>query len=135
MAPQSAINTFFDTITATTPLFIVIVFFAIIRIGGKPILDLKTALAKVDWLSIVFLAGILMISTAMGEETTGIPGFISNYIVPLAEGKSAFALVAIIAVISCVLTNIANNIPVGIILVTVSVPLAISQGSIRFYLW
>ena len=55
---------------------------------GKPVLDLHAAMKKVDWLSIVFLAGILMIATAMGEATTGIPDFIAKNIIPLAKAKA-----------------------------------------------
>lgn len=128
LAPESAAFLLLDRLTATTPLFFAIVFLAIFRIDGEPILDLKSAFKKVDWLSIVFLAGILMIAGAMGEETTGIGAFIASVIVPLTAGKSAFILVGLIAVLSCILTNIANNIPVGIILVSVTVPIALDAG-------
>ena len=128
LAPESAAFLLLDRLTATTPLFFAIVFLAIFRIDGEPILDLKSAFKKVDWLSIVFLAGILMIAGAMGEETTGIGAFIASVIVPLTAGKSAFILVGLIAVLSCIITNIANNIPVGIILVSVTVPIALDAG-------
>ena len=117
LAPTSSVFLFMDNLTATAPLFIAIVFLAIVRIEGKPVLDLHAAMKKVDWLSIVFLAGILMIATAMGEATTGIPDFIAKNIIPLAEGKSPYAVIALFAVLSCAITNIANNIPVGLSLI------------------
>ena len=134
LAPQSQLFLVMDRLTATTPLFVVIVFLSIIRVDGTPVLELNKALKKLDWLSVVFLAGILMIATAAGEATTGIPDFIATYIAPMASGLSPFALAAIIAVISCVLTNVANNIPVGIILVNVSIPLAQAAGVNPFLL-
>ena len=134
LAPTSSVFLFMDNLTATAPLFIAIVFLAIVHIEGKPVLDLHAAMKKVDWLSIVFLAGILMIATAMGEATTGIPDFIAKNIIPLAEGKSPYAVIALFAVLSCAITNIANNIPVGIIFVSVGVPLAQAAGINPFLL-
>ncbi len=105
-----------------------IVLLAVIRPGGKPLLDLGTAISKLPWVPIVFLMGIMLIAGAMGEQTTGIPAWISENIVPLTHGLSPFAAVAAIAVIACILTNIANNVPVGIIFVSVGAPMALQMG-------
>ena len=127
-APQSPINTFLNSITATTPLFLAIALLAVIHVDGKPVLDMNTALKKVDWGTYLFLGSMMMIATSLGEDTTGISGFIANNIVPLANGMTPYAVVALIAVLSCLVTNVANNIPVGIIFVSVGVPMALSMN-------
>lgn len=128
LAPGAAITVWFDSITMLTPLLVVLVIFAIVRIDGKPILDIAECMGKISWLLVMLLAGIMMIATAMGEATTGISDWVMMVMAPMVEGLSPFAMVALMAVISVVMTNIANNIPVGIVLITIGVPLSLQMG-------
>ena len=109
-------------------LFLAIVLLAIVKVDGEPLLDLKEGFAKIDWLPVVLLAGIMMVAGAMGEASTGIPAWISAYVVPLVSGMSPYAMVALICVLSVILTNIANNVPVGIIFVSAGVPMCLELG-------
>jgi len=109
-------------------LFIAITVLAIIKIDGKAILDLQTAFHKINWLPVVLLAGIMMVASAMGEEPTGIPGWISMNVVPLVSGMSPYAMVAIVCALCVFLTNVANNVPVGIIFVSAGVPMCLELG-------
>jgi sodium-dependent dicarboxylate transporter 2/3/5 len=127
-APEAAITVFFHDITMLTPLLVVIVLFAIVRFDGKPVLDIANTARKINWMVFFLLAGIMMIASAMGEATTGISDWVMTVISPLVSGLSPFAMVALICVISVVLTNIANNIPVGIVLITIGVPLSLQMG-------
>lgn len=115
-------------ITMTTPLYVAIVLFAIVRFDGEPVLDIPKLAGKISWFTIFFLAGIMMIATAMGEATTGISDWVMSWTAPLVNNLSPFAMVALLAVMSTVLTNICNNIPVGIVFTTVAVPLALQMG-------
>ena len=128
LAPGAAITVWFDSITMLTPLLVVIVLFAIVRFDGKPVLDITESCKKISWLMVLLLAGIMMIASAMGESTTGISDWVMVKVSPLVEGLSPFAMVALMAVISVVFTNIANNIPVGIVLITIGVPLSLQMG-------
>ena len=128
LAPQSAFTELVNALTSTFPLFAGIAAMGFIRIGGKPLLDIQEAFKKITWLPIILLAGIMMVSGAMGEDTTGIPAWIATYVVPLAEGYSPFIVIAILSVLCVFITNIANNVPVGIIFVSVGTPMALSMG-------
>lgn len=128
LAPQSAVYLFLNDITMLTPLLVVIVLFAIVRFDGKPVLDIPQCASKISWMVVFLLAGIMMIASAMGEATTGISDWVMQVVSPLFSGLSPFAMVALICVISVILTNIANNIPVGIVLITIGVPLAMQMG-------
>jgi sodium-dependent dicarboxylate transporter 2/3/5 len=128
LAPNAAITTWFSSITMLTPLFVAIVVLAIVKVGGRPILDIPKATSKISFLAVFLLAGIMLIATAMGEATTGISAWVLEFITPLTAGMSPFVLVAFIAVVSVILTNVANNVPVGIVLVSVGVPVALQMG-------
>lgn len=128
IAPHGALLAWFDRITMTTPLYVVIVLFAIVHFDGKPVLNIAEAAGKISWFTVFFLAGIMMIATAMGEETTGISAWVMSWTSPMVAHLSPFAMTAVFAIMSCVLTNICNNIPVGIVFTTVGVPLALQMG-------
>ena len=128
VAPTNPVYTFMARITDSGWLFLAVVLLAVIRVDGEPLLDLGEAFQKINWLPVVLLAGIMMIASAMGENPTGIPAWISANIVPLVSGLSPFAMVAIIAVLCVILTNIANNVPVGIIFVSAGVPMCLELG-------
>jgi sodium-dependent dicarboxylate transporter 2/3/5 len=128
IAPTSWLYTTMSGLTDTTFLFIGVALLAIIKVDGEPLLNLPEAFKGIEWLPVVLLAGIMMVASALGESTTGIPAWISTYVVPLVSGLSPFAMVALICVLCVVLTNIANNVPVGIIFVSVGVPMCLELG-------
>lgn len=128
LAPESALYLFLDKITMLTPLLVVVVLFAIVRFDGKPVLDIPECCGKLNWMVVFLLAGIMMIASAMGEATTGISDWVMSFVGPMFSGLSPFAMVALLCVASVILTNIANNIPVGIVLITIGVPLSLQMG-------
>lgn len=128
VAPTSSLYTAMSALTDTSFLFIAVAVLAVIKLDGEPLLDLPKAFKGISWLPIVLLAGIMMIASAIGEETTGIPAFISTYIVPIVAGMNPFAMVALICIMCIFLTNIANNVPVGIIFVSAGVPMCLEMG-------
>lgn len=128
LAPTSALFLFLDKITMLTPLLVVIVLFAIVRFDGEPVLDIPKCCANISWMVVFLLAGIMMIASAMGEGTTGIADWVMAVVGPMFSGLSPFAMVALLCVASVILTNIANNIPVGIVLITIGVPLSLQMG-------
>jgi sodium-dependent dicarboxylate transporter 2/3/5 len=128
LAPNSAIYQVLDAMTMYTPLLFVIVLFAIVRFDGKPVLNIPQSCSRINWEVLLLLAGIMMIASAMGEDTTGIAAWVTGAIAPMVSGLTPLVLILLLCVISVVLTNIANNIPVGIVLVTVSVPICMEMG-------
>ncbi|MDR3332197.1 MAG: hypothetical protein LBT08_06175 [Synergistaceae bacterium] len=128
LAPASAFTALMDELTATMPLYLGIAVLGLLHVDGRPLLDIEDAFKKISWLPIILLAGIMMVAGAMGEDTTGLPGWIAANVVPLAAGHSPFTVIAVIATLSILLTNVANNVPTGIIFVSVGTPMAMSMG-------
>ena len=128
LLPNAGFTTWMNGITMLTPLLVVIVIMAIVRVEGRPLLDISAVMNKVSFTVVFFLAGIMLIATAMGEDTTGISNWVREVLAPMTEGMSPFVFIAFLALASVILTNIANNVPVGIIMITVGVPLALQMG-------
>ncbi|MDR2088053.1 MAG: anion permease [Clostridiales Family XIII bacterium] len=127
-APQAGIVTFFEHITLVTPLLVLLVLFCIVKIDGEPVLDIPVAASKLNWSVYFMMAGIMLTSNALSADATGIIPFVIMSLGPIVSGLSPFAFVLAMIVISVILTNILNNIPVAIILMSAAVPLAMEMG-------
>lgn len=128
VVPESGLYQVMHIMTDTSFLLLAVVVLAILKIGGKPLLDLADAFKNLPWLAIILLAGIMLIAGVLGEPTTGISAFLMNIITPITENMSPFMLVAVLSIGCIILTNIANSVPVGIIFMTIGVPLCMSMG-------
>lgn len=128
-APTSGLFLWLDSITSVTPLFAALLLMAIVRFDGKPVLDIGETMSKPGNFSLYFfMAGIMLIANAFGEGTTGISAWLMNFLSPIASNMSPFGLVVFAFIASAILTNIANNVPVGIVMTSVGVPIALQLG-------
>lgn len=128
LAPTAKITIWFNGITLLTPLLVVMAIFAVVRIEGRPILDIPKTMPKLNYTVFFLIAGIMLVASAMGEKTTGIPEWCMSVLGPVTQGMSPFVLVLFFSVASVVLTNFANNVPVGIVFINVGIPLSLQLG-------
>jgi sodium-dependent dicarboxylate transporter 2/3/5 len=128
LAPTASITIFFEQLTAMGPIFIGVAVMAIIRVGGKPLLDISEAMKKFPFQIFFMIAGVMMISSCMGEETVGINAWLAQALAPMISNMNAFGLVVFLTVASILITNVSNNVPVGILMITVGVPMALQIG-------
>ncbi len=82
----------------------------VLRIDGKPALNLQAVSAKhVKW-DVIFLVIIaIMMSTALTAEATGIRPLIMGVVNPILEGKGVWGAGCILMVFGFLITNVANN--------------------------
>jgi sodium-dependent dicarboxylate transporter 2/3/5 len=126
--PTSPIVTFFNDITLVTPLLVLLVIFCVVRIGGEPVLNINEAATHLNWGVYFMMAGVMLTSNALSADATGIIPFVIMHLGSVVQGLSPFVFVVVVIVISIILTNVLNNIPVAIILMNAAVPLAMEMG-------
>jgi len=127
-SPGTSVAAWFNALKATTPLLLVIVYLSVVRIEGKPLLNVRDAMANTDFSIIFFSASVMLIASSLGESTTGIVTWLNGVLSPLVANVGAFGLCAIVCIISIILTNITSNVTVGILMMSVSIPIASSAG-------
>lgn len=132
-APDSALNAITSKAGIVAPLFVAIALLGLVHIDGNPLVNLKSTLSELEWTPIIFLAAVIMVAGAMGQQTTGIPDWMKVNLVPLLDGLGPYAIIATIAVLCCVMTNFANNVAVGIVFIVTATPLALSNGMDPLY--
>lgn len=54
--------------------------------------------------------------------------FFSRTLLPVMDGKSVFFVYAFIIIVACVLTNLASNMGIGMMMIPISVPICMAAG-------
>lgn len=99
---------------------IVITIMCWIKIDGEPLLEFnKVAKQGVAWDVILFVVMILVISSVITNEATGISPFLGQALGPIFAGKSMFVFTALIVVCSVVMTNFMNNMVTGFLFMNI----------------
>ena len=132
-APSSAVCAFFNRHSSLMPLALAVGALGVIRADGRPLLELKHGFSRVNWQPVILLAGIMMSSSALSASGTGINEFIKVKLFPLISGMSPWMVIALICVLSCILTNFLANGAVGAVFVTAGSTLAMEMGMNPLY--
>lgn len=84
----------------------------VIKIDGKPILDLREASKMFTWDMLFLVAVALLLSSVLTSQETGISGWLASLITPFFAGKSPITFLIVLGVVTIILTNVANNIAI-----------------------
>lgn len=107
---DNIIRVFFnDKLTVVGIFMIISAILMIIRINGKPLLDIPAALAGAPWPLFLLVTAALTISDYLTTDEMGIVSTIVASLNPLLAGRSAFEVTLIFIVIGLVMTNFIND--------------------------
>lgn len=128
VSPGNGFSTIFNTLSITYIIYAAVAVMAIIRVENKPLLDIPEACSKISWSQVILVGTIVMVALSMSEGTTGIPQWVSENVAPiLTSGSHAYTFI-MIAVMCVILTNIMNNVAVGVIFCTICIPMVGTVG-------
>lgn len=106
-----------------------VVALCLFKIDGKPIMDFKKIIGQyVTWDVYFLVAMAMVISGALTAEGTGISEFFIQSLNPLLGGRSPMAFAAIFIVFSIIITNLANNGVMGVVLMPVMYAFSLDCG-------
>ncbi len=91
----------------------------IIRIDGEPILVFRDVAHQIQWEAVALMAVIFSFSPLITAEGTGVSQWLMNIVNPLLGGHSPYVFTLIIFFITLLLTNIANNTVVMVLMITI----------------
>ncbi len=119
--PQgSALKIFLGKLGFSGIAFIAILALLVIRVNGKPIMDLgKIASKYVSWDAFFMVVIIMLLSPILSNPATGINAFITVICRPVFGGHTATVFMIIFCAIVVVLTNFFNNMIVGFLFMNV----------------
>ncbi len=108
---------------------VIAIIVCIIRVDGEPLLDFgKIASNAVMWDAMFLAAFIIPMSSLLTADATGVKPFLVTVLSPILAGHSLLVFTALLLILAAVLTNIANNGVIAIILMSVVVSFTEQMG-------
>lgn len=115
-----ALNTFYLKISVIGMMILFWIVMTVIKIDGKPLLNLREASTMFTWDMLLLVAIALLISSVLTSTETGISMWISSLLGPIFAGRSPVVFLIFLALLTLVLTNFANNIAICYIMMNVT---------------
>lgn len=81
----------------------------VIKINGKPMLDLREASGMFGWDMLFLVAIALLILSVLTSAGTGISAWIGSVVGSLFTGKSPVVFLIVLAALTLFLANVANT--------------------------
>jgi sodium-dependent dicarboxylate transporter 2/3/5 len=114
--------------TITFPAMLAVALMLIIKIDGQPLLDFSKAMARMPWGAVLLVASIMVVGRGLTEESTGVSAYIGSLFAPLIRNLPPYFFMVVLIGVLIVLTGFTSNIPIGILLMAVTLPLAGAIG-------
>lgn len=125
-----AITMLFNKIGNTGICILAIAILLLVRHNGKRVIDFQSAASKgVGW-EIVIISFVLVTFTGyLTNASTGISAFLNLHLGNLLGGLSPLTLMIVLTILAAILTNFANNVVVGSILIVIGCTLGSACGA------
>ena len=108
---------------------IAVVFLCVIKgREGQPILNFGKVMSGIVWGPILLVGVATCLSSALTAVDCGFMAFFSRVLGPVMDGKPVAFVYAFIIIIACVLTNIASNMGIGMMMIPIAVPICTAAG-------
>ena len=114
------IYTYYTSISVAGMMVLFWIAMTIIKVNGKPMLNLREASAMFGWDMLFLVAIALLISSVLTSAETGISAWLGAVVGPIFAGKSPVVFLIVLAVVTLFLTNVANNIAVCYLMMNIT---------------
>lgn len=101
-----------------------------LKVGGEPVLHYSSALKKINWTTVYFIACIFLYASVLNMPAGGISVFFKNLIMPLSAGMSLEMLVAIFLLLVLILTNFVSNGVTGTLGILACAPVILAMSDV-----
>lgn len=129
LLPEGPIRTFLNSTQNASPI-LCIALGGFLKIDGRPLIPFAKITSKyMSWPVFLMVASSNSILNALTSEQTGVTPFLQSALMPIFEGKSVLAFTVLIMVICIIITNLCNNIVVGMLFIPI-INIFASQNSI-----
>lgn len=110
-------------------LLLIFAILQILRIKGQQVFNFsKLSKAGSNWNLMLLVADILVFSNLISNEKAGISTFLTKVLSPIFEGKPAVLLLIIGTIVTVVITNFMVNKIVGVLMISITLPIATQLG-------
>ena len=111
-----------SAVGSSIPSLIATAIICAITVKGKPVMKYESAVKKISWSTVIFIACIFLYASAFNMESGGISVFLKALVAPVTSKISVAALAALFLFFVIFVTNFASNGVTGTIGIVVCVP-------------
>lgn len=121
----SAVYNFLNNMGQALFMGLLLCLLALIKIGGKPVMDPATAFAKgVNWHVVFAIGSVLLVGTALASDECGIAAWLLEIFTNTLGGMGIIPVMIAVALLSCIITQFFSNSATAIIFCTVLAPIS-----------
>ena len=126
-APDWAVTKWMSEQTSVGFALMGLIAMCLIKIDGRPLLDLKKGLQNIPWSVVLVMATSRGVATLIGKSGTGFNDYVSEVLAKLG-GMPSWLLIALVCLVLALATQFASNTPITALGVAVLVPQAALLG-------
>ncbi len=120
--------TWFKKIGSTGIFAMIVGVMSIFKYNGKPLLSFKKMAKHIEWNGVFICAAAIQVASALVSDNCGVIALCERVLSPFFAGFTGYLFV-VAAVVVCVgLTNVANNIAVGMLMLPIVMSFAAPLG-------
>lgn len=107
----------------------VVVVLMLIQIDGKPVIEFQKIMTqKFSWATYFLSATAIFFGTVLTSDVVGLKGTLNVLLEPVFANISVFMFFVLLVIFIAILTNIGNNIVMGMLLIPIAYTYASSNG-------
>ena len=100
-----------------------------IKVDGKPVFNFEKMVTKgIPWNMMMMIIGILSFVGLLGSADAGISAFLAKIFTPMFQNVSPAIFILLVLAITIVMTNFMINMVVAVIMISATMPIAVSMG-------
>ena len=99
-----------------------------IRIDGEPACDFPKVAKGINWTMVLIIMTIMVFTTYIGSKDVGLNQTLNSLVAPIIAGQSPLFFSLLTIIVTVILTNFMVNKIVGVLMVTITIPIVTSLG-------
>lgn len=103
------LGVFLGTMGVYMPALLVVAILAVVRVDGKPVINLAEASHKINWVSVYMMAALMCLATVVGMSEAGITAWITAMVGPMLSSLSPILFVFVAIAVIAIMTNFMSN--------------------------
>ncbi len=125
----NAVKVILDQMGLSIKVIAVLLVLSFIKVDGKPVMNFaELATKSISWPMMLMMAVIFVFIGMLSDSSLGIMPYIASTFGTIFAGRSTMVFIIFVAVVTVALTNVLNNMVVGALMVTSTIPIALSLG-------
>lgn len=103
-----------------------------ITVKGEPVLKYESAVKKIHWSTVIFIATIFVYASVFNMESGGIKVFLTNLVAPLTSTLSPAAMALVFLFLVILITNFCSNGVTGTVGILVCAPAILAASNVSY---